>query len=224
VFNADGELSTPVTPRPRSAKGRALSPVPQPASSLLTAIPLPKATPRGTCQSRSNGGLLGLLEVRSTVMPGAPQVIGGGTMVLLVLTATGPHWVGGFVVRRNYVSRNPSHAACVGVIRCGRRTFVLIRAGRRGSIMPVCTRDVVHAHGAHRESSATLHADHASSRALAARPLCGSASVAAGDLFSEEDQWRKLELVVKTAREVWKTERIVSWPGGREDSPAQSLW
>jgi 5-methyltetrahydropteroyltriglutamate--homocysteine methyltransferase len=38
---------------------------------------------------------------------------------------------------------------------------------------------------------------------LALSPQCGFASVAAGNLISEEDQWRKLELVVETARRVW---------------------
>jgi methionine synthase II (cobalamin-independent) len=38
---------------------------------------------------------------------------------------------------------------------------------------------------------------------LAISPQCGFASVAAGNLLSMDDQWRKLELVVKTARQVW---------------------
>ncbi len=38
---------------------------------------------------------------------------------------------------------------------------------------------------------------------LAISPQCGFASVAAGNLLSIEDQWRKLELVVTTARKVW---------------------
>lgn len=38
---------------------------------------------------------------------------------------------------------------------------------------------------------------------LALSPQCGFASVAAGNLLSMEEQWRKLELVVKTARQVW---------------------
>lgn len=38
---------------------------------------------------------------------------------------------------------------------------------------------------------------------LALSPQCGFASVAAGNLLSMEDQWRKLELVVATARKVW---------------------
>jgi 5-methyltetrahydropteroyltriglutamate--homocysteine methyltransferase len=38
---------------------------------------------------------------------------------------------------------------------------------------------------------------------LAISPQCGFASVAAGNLISEDDQWRKLELVVNTARRVW---------------------
>lgn len=38
---------------------------------------------------------------------------------------------------------------------------------------------------------------------LALSPQCGFASVAAGNLLSIDDQWRKLELVVKTARKVW---------------------
>jgi len=38
---------------------------------------------------------------------------------------------------------------------------------------------------------------------LAISPQCGFASVAAGNLISIEDQWRKLELVVNVARKVW---------------------
>jgi 5-methyltetrahydropteroyltriglutamate--homocysteine methyltransferase len=38
---------------------------------------------------------------------------------------------------------------------------------------------------------------------LALSPQCGFASVLEGNLLSEEDQWRKLELVVATARRVW---------------------
>jgi 5-methyltetrahydropteroyltriglutamate--homocysteine methyltransferase len=38
---------------------------------------------------------------------------------------------------------------------------------------------------------------------LALSPQCGFASTAAGNLLTEEDQWRKLELVVETARRVW---------------------
>ena len=38
---------------------------------------------------------------------------------------------------------------------------------------------------------------------LALSPQCGFASVAAGNLISHEDQWRKLELIVNTARTIW---------------------
>jgi 5-methyltetrahydropteroyltriglutamate--homocysteine methyltransferase len=38
---------------------------------------------------------------------------------------------------------------------------------------------------------------------LALSTQCGFASVAAGNLLSQEEQWRKLELVVTTARKVW---------------------
>ena len=38
---------------------------------------------------------------------------------------------------------------------------------------------------------------------LALSPQCGFASVAAGNLLSMDDQWRKLELVVDTAHKVW---------------------
>jgi len=38
---------------------------------------------------------------------------------------------------------------------------------------------------------------------LALSPQCGFASVAAGNLISMDDQWRKLELVARTARAVW---------------------
>jgi 5-methyltetrahydropteroyltriglutamate--homocysteine methyltransferase len=39
---------------------------------------------------------------------------------------------------------------------------------------------------------------------LALSPQCGFASVAWGNLLSEDDQWRKLQLVVDIAREVWR--------------------
>jgi 5-methyltetrahydropteroyltriglutamate--homocysteine methyltransferase len=38
---------------------------------------------------------------------------------------------------------------------------------------------------------------------LALSPQCGFASVAAGNLLSMDDQWRKLDLVVDVARKVW---------------------
>jgi 5-methyltetrahydropteroyltriglutamate--homocysteine methyltransferase len=38
---------------------------------------------------------------------------------------------------------------------------------------------------------------------LAISPQCGFASVATGNLISIDDQWRKLELVVDTARKIW---------------------
>jgi len=38
---------------------------------------------------------------------------------------------------------------------------------------------------------------------LALSPQCGFASIAAGNLLSEADQWKKLELVVKVARKTW---------------------
>jgi 5-methyltetrahydropteroyltriglutamate--homocysteine methyltransferase len=39
---------------------------------------------------------------------------------------------------------------------------------------------------------------------LALSPQCGFASVAAGNLLTADEQWRKLELVVETARKVWQ--------------------
>ena len=39
---------------------------------------------------------------------------------------------------------------------------------------------------------------------LALSPQCGFASAMEGNLLSEDDQWRKLELVVETARKIWK--------------------
>jgi 5-methyltetrahydropteroyltriglutamate--homocysteine methyltransferase len=39
---------------------------------------------------------------------------------------------------------------------------------------------------------------------LALSPQCGFASTEAGNLLSEDEQWRKLELVVETARKVWR--------------------
>jgi len=38
---------------------------------------------------------------------------------------------------------------------------------------------------------------------LALSPQCGFASVAAGNLLSLDEQWKKLELVVDTARKIW---------------------
>jgi 5-methyltetrahydropteroyltriglutamate--homocysteine methyltransferase len=38
---------------------------------------------------------------------------------------------------------------------------------------------------------------------LALSPQCGFASIAAGNLLSEDDQWKKLELVAKVARNTW---------------------
>jgi 5-methyltetrahydropteroyltriglutamate--homocysteine methyltransferase len=38
---------------------------------------------------------------------------------------------------------------------------------------------------------------------LAISPQCGFASIAAGNLLTPDDQWRKLELVAATARKVW---------------------
>jgi 5-methyltetrahydropteroyltriglutamate--homocysteine methyltransferase len=38
---------------------------------------------------------------------------------------------------------------------------------------------------------------------LALSPQCGFASTLDGNLLTEDDQWRKLELVVATARKVW---------------------
>ncbi len=38
---------------------------------------------------------------------------------------------------------------------------------------------------------------------LAISPQCGFASIAAGNLLSEDDQWKKLELVVSVARQTW---------------------
>ena len=38
---------------------------------------------------------------------------------------------------------------------------------------------------------------------LALSPQCGFASTAEGNLLAEEEQWRKLELVVETAKKVW---------------------
>jgi len=39
---------------------------------------------------------------------------------------------------------------------------------------------------------------------LAISPQCGFASDVVGNLISEEDQKRKLEIVVETARQVWE--------------------
>ena len=44
---------------------------------------------------------------------------------------------------------------------------------------------------------------------MALSPQCGFASMAAGNLLTEDEQWRKLELVVDTARKVWG--RLLIW-------------
>jgi 5-methyltetrahydropteroyltriglutamate--homocysteine methyltransferase len=38
---------------------------------------------------------------------------------------------------------------------------------------------------------------------LAVSPQCGFASTMEGNLITEDEQWRKLQLVVDTARTVW---------------------
>ena len=38
---------------------------------------------------------------------------------------------------------------------------------------------------------------------LALSPQCGFASTMEGNLLTEDEQWRKLQLVVDTARKVW---------------------
>ena len=40
---------------------------------------------------------------------------------------------------------------------------------------------------------------------LALSPQCGFASVLPGNLLTADDQWRKLELVARTAQRVWGT-------------------
>jgi 5-methyltetrahydropteroyltriglutamate--homocysteine methyltransferase len=40
---------------------------------------------------------------------------------------------------------------------------------------------------------------------LALSPQCGFASAMEGNLLTEDEQWRKLELVANTARKVWGT-------------------
>jgi 5-methyltetrahydropteroyltriglutamate--homocysteine methyltransferase len=40
---------------------------------------------------------------------------------------------------------------------------------------------------------------------LALSPQCGFASIAAGNLLSEDDQWKKLELVARVAQKTWDT-------------------
>ncbi len=46
---------------------------------------------------------------------------------------------------------------------------------------------------------------------LALSPQCGFASTAAGNLLTEEQQWRKIELVAETAREMWGWEPPLFW-------------
>jgi len=44
---------------------------------------------------------------------------------------------------------------------------------------------------------------------LALSPQCGFASGIAGNLLTEEQQWRKLDMMLETARRVWGT----AWAG-----------
>jgi 5-methyltetrahydropteroyltriglutamate--homocysteine methyltransferase len=44
---------------------------------------------------------------------------------------------------------------------------------------------------------------HLDARRLAISPQCGFASTLKGNLVTEDDQWRKLQLVVDTARRFW---------------------
>ena len=46
-------------------------------------------------------------------------------------------------------------------------------------------------------------AAHLDPNRLALSPQCGFASTLKGNLVTEDDQWRKLELVVDTARRFW---------------------
>jgi len=48
-----------------------------------------------------------------------------------------------------------------------------------------------------------LAARHVSLENLGISPQCGFASSHHGNLLEEDDQWRKLALVVEVAREVW---------------------
>ncbi len=41
---------------------------------------------------------------------------------------------------------------------------------------------------------------------LALSPQCGFASGIAGNMLSEDEQWRKLEVVQETAQRVWGTD------------------
>ena len=50
---------------------------------------------------------------------------------------------------------------------------------------------------------------------LALSPQCGFASVAAGNLLSMDDQWRKLELVVETRAQGLGQARSYGWPSVR---------
>ena len=45
---------------------------------------------------------------------------------------------------------------------------------------------------------------------LALSPQCGFASSMEGNLLTEEEQWRKLRLVVETARKVWKDQELAA--------------
>lgn len=45
--------------------------------------------------------------------------------------------------------------------------------------------------------------DHIPVEQVALSPQCGFASVIGGNLLSHDDQWRKLEVMLKTAEKVW---------------------
>jgi 5-methyltetrahydropteroyltriglutamate--homocysteine methyltransferase len=48
---------------------------------------------------------------------------------------------------------------------------------------------------------------------LALSPQCGFSSDITGNLLSEDDQWRKLELVLRVAEDVWGSATVASGPG-----------
>ena len=50
---------------------------------------------------------------------------------------------------------------------------------------------------------------------LALSPQCGFASALEGNLLTEDEQWRKLQLVAETARKVWSEATVIAGDFGR---------
>jgi methionine synthase II (cobalamin-independent) len=75
------------------------------------------------------------------------------------------------------------------------------RADQIGSLLRPA--EVLLARGAYEQGRIEEASEYVPLENLALSPRCGFASVAEGNRLSPDDQWRKLELLVDTARRVW---------------------